>query len=190
MLENGTLRCPAEKILRPQERRTEADGTLRIVYRARKEDCRSCPLAQDCLGRQASGAHPRRVSAVRKRVVQAGGTRAALIHEQVPSVEGTAEQAEVLWCDLPGYRIRHTYVTRLRRQRVTVVKVGTACSGVESPTGPRIWTRAERVHRRLSWAARLARNQCAAGPPRYRCTVCGVAPALAAYLGLAPTPPA
>ncbi len=190
VLENGTLRCPAEKILRPQERRTEADGTLRIVYRARKEDCRSCPLAQDCLGRQASGAHPRRVSAVRKRVVQAGGTRAALIHEQVPSVEGTAEQAEVLWCDLPGYRIRHTYVTRLRRQRVTVVKVGTACSGVESPTGPRIWTRAERVHRRLSWAARLARNQCAAGPPRYRCTVCGVASALAAYLGLAPTPPA
>ena len=47
--ENGTLRCPADKILRPQERRTEADGTLRIVYRARQEDCRSCALVSDCL---------------------------------------------------------------------------------------------------------------------------------------------
>ncbi len=189
VLENGTLRCPAEKILRPQERRTEADGTLRIVYRARKEDCRSCPLARDCLGRQAAGEHPRRVSAVRKRVLQAGGTEAALIHEPVPSVEETVEQSEVLWCDLPGYRIRHAYVTRLRRQRVTIVQVRTDGAGAGSTAAPRIWTRAERGHRRLSWAARLARNQCAAGPPRYTCTVCGVAPALAAYLGLAPNPP-
>ncbi len=67
ILENGTLRCPADKILRPQEQRTEADGTLRIVYRARNEDCRSCAFASDCLGRKASGEHPRRVSAVRKR---------------------------------------------------------------------------------------------------------------------------
>lgn len=42
VLENGTRRCPAAKILRPQERRIAADGTLRIVYRARKEDCRRC----------------------------------------------------------------------------------------------------------------------------------------------------
>jgi hypothetical protein len=72
VLENGTLRCPAEKILRPQEHRKQADGTLRVVYRARQEDCRSCGLASNCLGRQASGAHPRRVSAVRKRLVQPG----------------------------------------------------------------------------------------------------------------------
>jgi hypothetical protein len=34
----------------------------------------------------------------------------------------------VLWYDLPGYRIRHAYVTHLRRQRVTVVKLRTDCS--------------------------------------------------------------
>jgi hypothetical protein len=188
VLENGTLRCPAEKILRPQERRTEADGALRIVYRARKEDCRSCRLARDCLGRQASGEHPRRVSAVRKRVVQAGGTKAALIHEEAPKGEGTVEQPEVLWCDLPGYRIRHNYVAGLRRQHVTIVNLDPTRGGLERTAGPRLWTRAERAHRRLSWAARLARNRCPAGPPRYRVTVCGVVPALAAYLGLAPGP--
>ncbi len=181
VLENGTLSCPAEKILRPQERRTAADGTLRIVYRARKEDCRSCALARDCLGRQASGAHPRRVSAVRKRVVQADGARAALIHEQGPSMEQTLEQAELLWCDLPGYRIRHAYITRLRRQRVTVVQMRVDGSAAVQTAAPQLWTRAERVHRRLSWVARLTRNQCAAGPPRYALTVFGVAPTLASH---------
>ncbi len=187
--EDGTLRCPADKILRPQERRTEADGTLRLVYRAKQADCRSCVLVRDCLGRQASGVHPRRVSAVRKRVVQSGGTKAALIHEEPPRMEGTAEQSEVLWCDLPGYRIRHEYVAGLRRQRVTVVQLCSDRSEAVLSSAPRIWTRAERAHRRLSWAARLARNRCPAGPPCYRVTVFGVVPALAAYLGLIPDPP-
>jgi hypothetical protein len=190
VLEDGTLRCPAEKILRPQERRKEADGTLRIVYRARKEDCRGCALARDCLGRQTSGEHPRRVSAVRQRVVQAGGGKTALIHEEVLKVGKTSETSEVVWCDLPGYRLRHAYVARLRRQRVTIVKLRPEQPEGVQPEAGQMWTRAERAHRRLSWAARLARNRCAAGPPRYRVTVFGVVPALAAYLGLAPDPPA
>ena len=189
VLEDGTLRCPAEKILRPQERRKEADGTLRMVYRARKEDCRTCALARDCLGRQASGAHPRRVSAVRRRVVQAGGTKSALLHAPSARQEGEAEQAEVIWCDLPGYRLRHDYVAGLRRQRVIVVKLRPESCDAGGPKVPRIWTRAERAHRRLMWAARLARNRCAAGPSRYRMTVFGVVPALMAYLGLSPQPP-
>ena len=106
VLEHGTLRCPAEKILRPQERRKQVDGTIRIVYRARKEDCRNCALARECLGRQASGAHPRRVSAVRKRVAERGGPRTALGHEEAVMVDGRGEPREVLWCDRPGSRIR------------------------------------------------------------------------------------
>jgi hypothetical protein len=70
VLEDGTLRCGAEKLLRPQERRTVSDGSVRIVFRAKKGDCRSCRLAPECLGRRASGAQPRRVSAVRKRITQ------------------------------------------------------------------------------------------------------------------------
>jgi hypothetical protein len=70
ILETGTLRCPAEKILRPPERRTLSAGSVRIVFRAKKGDCRSCGLAPACLGRQASGAQPRRMSAVGKRIRQ------------------------------------------------------------------------------------------------------------------------
>ena len=189
VLENGTLRCPAEKILRPQEHRKQADGTLRVVYRARQEDCRSCGLASKCLGRQASGAHPRRVSAVRNRRVEPGGTRFGLLHEDTLKVDVSSEQHDVIWCDLPGYRIRHAYVERLRRQRVRMVELPVAASAAVPPAVPRIWTRAERAHRRLTWATRLARNGCQAGSSRYRFTVFGVVPALATHLGLAPQPP-
>jgi hypothetical protein len=189
VLSNGTLRCPADKVLRPQERRKQADGTLRIVYRAKQEDCGSCKLARDCLGRQMSGEHPRRVSAVRKRIAQPGGIQAALVHAEATTLDPPCQEHDVVWCDLPGYRIRHDYVTRLQRQRVRLVVLRADDCAVAQPAAPRLWTRAERAHRRLSWAARLARNRCAADPPRYACTVFGVASALATYLGLSPDPP-
>ena len=101
----------------------------------------------------------------------------------------TCEPHEVVWCDLPGYRIRQAYVGRLRRQRVALVALRADDSARVLPAAPPIWTRAERAHRRLSWAARLTRHQCAAGPPHYALTGFGVAPALAASLDLAPDPP-
>jgi hypothetical protein len=189
VLENGTLRCPAEKILRPQEQRKQADGTLRMVYRARQEDCRTCELVSKCLGRQASGDHPRRVSAVRKRIVEPGGTRSGLLHEHTLQGDRGSEQHDMIWCDLPGYHIRHRYVGRLRRQQVRIVALRTDGPALVQPAVPQIWTRAERAHRRLTWAARLARNRCPDGPSPYRFTVFGVVPALAAYLGLASQPP-
>jgi hypothetical protein len=60
---DGTLRCPADHPLYPQEQRPERDGSLRILYAARIGYCRSCPLRAQC---QESTAiiKPRRVSAV------------------------------------------------------------------------------------------------------------------------------
>jgi hypothetical protein len=130
------------------------------------------------------------VSAVRKRVAEPGGRRAALVHEAHTMLAPIAEQAELVWHDLPGYRIRHDYRGRLRRQRVTIVEVRVAEPLAVVLAARRIWTRAERAHRRLSWATRLARNQCLAGPPRYAFTVFGVVLALAAFLGLSPDLPA
>jgi hypothetical protein len=40
---DGTLLCPANHPLYPQERRPERDGSLRILYAARIGHCRSCP---------------------------------------------------------------------------------------------------------------------------------------------------
>ncbi len=100
-------------------------------------------------------------------------------------VDERTEPQDVVWCDLPAYRIRHLYVEGLRRQHVRIVARRASRSAPALPVSPRLWTRAERAHRRLTWAARLARNRCPAGPFHYRFTVFGVVPALAAYLGLA-----
>jgi hypothetical protein len=45
---DGTLRCPAERPLYPQERRPERDGSIRLLYAARIRHCRSCPLRLQC----------------------------------------------------------------------------------------------------------------------------------------------
>ena len=55
---DGTLRCPADHPLYPQERRPERDGTLRVVYAARIGDCRSCLLRERCQWHGASTKHP------------------------------------------------------------------------------------------------------------------------------------
>jgi hypothetical protein len=188
LLENGTLRCPAEKTLRPQERRTLSDGSVRILFRAKKGDCRSCRLAPECLGRQASGTQPRRVSAIRKRIMQPVSSQPP--DDVVPPAPSQPPaQHELLWGDVSGRRIRQAFVTRLRRQRVSITASTDAPCSVPSDGTPRIWTRAERAHRRLSWAGRLGRNQRAAEAPRYAFVLFGIAVALAAYLGLASAPP-
>src|SRR2546425_10028565 len=43
---DGTLRCPAGSTLTLQERRQEADGSLRLVYAATIRNCRPCPLRE------------------------------------------------------------------------------------------------------------------------------------------------
>jgi hypothetical protein len=61
---DGTLLCPAEKPLYPQERRLESNGSLRIVYAARIAHCRSCSLRPLCQRSGKGSLGPRRVSAV------------------------------------------------------------------------------------------------------------------------------
>ncbi|MBO0780638.1 MAG: hypothetical protein J2P37_17590, partial [Ktedonobacteraceae bacterium] len=40
---DGTLRCPADRPLYAQERRSEHDGSLRVLYAGRIGYCRACP---------------------------------------------------------------------------------------------------------------------------------------------------
>src|SRR5256714_1170894 len=58
---DGTLRCPAGKPLHPQERRREADGSLRVVYAASIRSCRPCPLREQCQWQGSATAKPRQV---------------------------------------------------------------------------------------------------------------------------------
>ncbi len=188
VLDDDTLQCPAGKLLRVRERRKLETGHLRILYTAKMADCRPCPLATQCMGRGASGAQPRRVSGVRKLVGWQMRAAPRVGHGQVPGAteDGADEPSacEVRWCDGGGRRVRRDWVTRLRRQRVTITGPTAGTRPPASKTEPRLWTRAERAHRRLSWAHRLARNALTVGVPRYIVTLFGIAPRLAAYLSL------
>src|SRR5437016_2815454 len=59
---DGSLLCPAHHPLYPQERRSERDGSLRVVYAARIGDCRDCLVRAQCQENLLT-IKPRRVSA-------------------------------------------------------------------------------------------------------------------------------
>jgi hypothetical protein len=192
LLADGTLRCPATKILRPRERRTLPNGDLRILYAAKQTDCRACPLAPRCLGSGASGATPRRVSAYRKRVGHHARPKQAPwtvpTAAPAPDADEVGAQHELLWCDLSGRRLRRAFLRRLRCQQVTIDEPAVADVVSEPPTDRRLGTRAERAHRRLCWETRRARNALDANKLHCRITLFGIAPPLAAYLGLPSLP--
>jgi hypothetical protein len=96
----------------------------------------------------------------------------------------------LIWSDLPGYRVRREFVRLARQQRVAIAALPDDGVSAEGASGPPTWTRAERAHRRLSCAARLARNQLGASrATAYVFTAFGVLPALAAFLGISSVPP-
>lgn len=191
LLDDGTLRCPTGKILRVRERRALVNGDVRIMYGAKATDCRTCASRARCLGQHASGANPRRMSALRPltgryaRPVQPPWKEPELPdggsdHPTVPR--------ELLWCDVGGRCLRRDLVQRLRRQTVRLEWPQAAEAVVAVPASPEFATRAERAHRRLSWTTRLARNATATLPIASQITLFGIPPRLAGFLGLPSVP--
>jgi len=159
---DGTLRCPAGKPLHPQERRPEADGSLRVVYAASIRDCRPCPLRELCQWNGSATAKPRQVS--------------VLLH---PLRVGPAP---VLWRDWSRRGHRRACQQLTRQQRI---EVSLSPPAALPPTADVILSRAQRAHSRLSWAERLARN---ARPPtasHVTIKLFGIPESFAASLGLA-----
>ncbi len=136
---DGTLRCPAGATLTPQERRREADGSLRVVYAASIRRCRPCPLREQCQWQGSATAKPRQVSVL-----------------LFPLRVGPAPP---LWRDWSRREHRRACIQLVRHQRLEVSLSPAAAS---PPTADVILSRAQRAHSRLSWAERLARN---ARPP-------------------------
>jgi hypothetical protein len=160
---DGTLQCPAGQSLRVQERRREADGSLRVVYAASIRHCRACSLREQCQWNGSTTAKPRQVS--------------ILLH---PLQVGSAP---LLWCDWSRRVHRRACMQLVRHQRIEV------SLSPPVPTSPPLadgtLSRAHRARYRLSWQERLARNTrpSTAGPVSIR--VFGVPAAFAASLGLA-----
>ena len=150
---DGTLRCPANYPLYPQERRPERDGSLRILYAARTGHCRSCPLRTQC---QESGTtlKPRRVSAVLW-PLSSSSSDASPPSEMA---EAPLPAASVLWRDWPRCSIRRTWLKIVRSQTICLESFTPLLPSEALAPTEKILTRAERAHWRLSWRAILVQR--------------------------------
>lgn len=173
---DGTLRCPADHPLYPQERRPERDGTLRVVYAARIGDCRPCPLRERCQWHGASTKHPRRVSAVRHPQSSAPQIK------DPPPAQAPLAAHPILWGDWERRFHRREWVKLLRKQRVDIRLPETSPPAQPPPARP--LSRAQRAHWRLSWAERLVRNAVPSTSPSVSITLFGVPDAFAQSIGL------
>lgn len=171
---DGTLRCPTNHPLYPQERRTEHDGMVRVVYAARIGDCRACPLREQCLGHGNGTKHARRVSAV-VRPIEGPSPPPMPASSPEPSTK------PILWGDWSRCRTRRQLMSLLRTQTVTITL--TSASVLDTAhRGP--LTRQERKHARMTWEQRLARNANRAPEPRVKLHLFGIPTAFAQSIGL------
>ncbi len=172
---DGTLRCPEDHPLYPQERRLERDGTLRVVYAARIGHCRLCPLRQPCQGYGASTKHPRRVSAILHPLPDV--PRVPVPREVSPATK------PVLWGDWSRRFHRRAFSTLTRHQQMQICMTEPPLPAHPAPPGP--LSRAERAQWRLSWTQQLARNAVTSTSAPVSITLFGVPDAFARSIGLA-----
>ena len=160
---DGTLRCPAGQALVAQERRREADGSLRVVYAASIRSCRPCALREQCQWNGSATKKPRQVS--------------VLLH---PVVVGSQP---ILWKDWSRRRHRRACMQLLRHQRVEVRIEQGLSSAPTLPPAP--LSRAQRAHYRLTFQERLVRNARVSTAGQVTIRLCGVPADFATSLGLA-----
>ena len=171
---DGTLRCPADQPLYPQERRPERDGSVRVVYAARLAHCRACALRPQCQGYGADTLTPRRVSAV----LWPLDTSPAAPAQSLPQPSATWP---LLWGDWPRCQTRRDWLALLRSQTVSITRLPAPALPDPAPKQP--LSRPQRAHWRLSWHQRWQRN--AAQQPTAIIQLFGIPAPLAASLGLA-----
>lgn len=175
---DGTLRCPADRPLYPQERRPERDGSLRVLYAARIGHCRSCPLRAQCQ-ESSESVKPRRVSAVLWPLE-------SVLSEASAPLENPPEAlalAPVMWKDWPRCRLRRAWLKIIRSETV-LLRRGAAPVPVATETSV-VSTRAQRAHWRLSWEQRVARNARPSDAPLLLVTLHGLPASFAQSFGFA-----
>lgn len=175
---DGTLRCRADHLLSPQERRPERDGTLRVVYAARIGQCRPCPLRERCQWHGTSTKKPRRVSAVLHPLSEIAAPQLDIPRQR----QARWAVHPILWGDWPRRSHRREMVKLLRTQQVDIRLPHTFPPALPPPARP--LSRAQRAHWRLSWAERLARNAASSTWPSVSITLFGIPDAFAEAIGL------
>lgn len=173
---DGTLRCPADHPLYPQERRAERDGSVRVLYAARIGHCRACPLRAQC---QETGSpiKPRRVSAVFWPLTSTTSP------PDEPLFEQPAPSRPVLWGDGERCHLRRHWFQLLRTQTVLLTLGSVQPLAAEHVHQPDVLNRAQRAHWRLSWEQRLARNARLPTSPSLEVTIHGLPVSFAQAFG-------
>ena len=134
---DGTLRCRQGATLYPQERRSQHDGKVRVLYAARIADCRSCPFRIHCQGHGISTKKPRRVSAVLHPLPQPA--------PEEPPPSCLCAPQPILWGDWSRSQPRRAWIRWQRSHLVTV-----QAPSVSPPAStPSVLSRAERAHWRM-----------------------------------------
>ncbi len=171
---DGTLRCPANHPLYPQERRPERDGSLRVVYAARIGDCRNCLVRTQCQETLLT-LKPRRVSAVFWPLPSDQGLTSAPIlgPPALPSC------SPVLWGDWPRCHIRRNWLKVVRSETVDVTMGAIPTHDHTAGTDEHVSTRQQRAHWRFSWQQRLARNARHVTAPSLTVTIHGLSASFA-----------
>src|SRR5260221_2947025 len=146
----------------PMSGEERADGSLRVVYTATIRSCRPCPLREQCQWNGSETAKPRQVS--------------VLLHPL--SIGGEP----LLWRDWSRRVHRRACMQLLRHQRVEVQREPDITPHRDDSSLP--LSRASRVHSRLSWAERQARNARRPLSPPIKLHLFGLLNAFAAFLGL------
>jgi len=177
---DGTLRCPADRPLYPQERRPERDGSLRVLYAARIGHCRGCSLRAQCQESSAT-IKPRRVSAVFWPLSSE--------HSAPPPTRTDAPAplplAPVLWKDWPRCGIRRAWLKVVRSETVCLTSGTTTAPAPITSTVESAFTRAQRAHWRLSWEQRGVRNARSSDAPPLIVTLHGLPATFAHSFGFA-----
>jgi len=173
---DGTLRCPTDHPLYPQERRAERDGSVRVLYAARIGHCRSCPLRAQCQ-ENSTTSKPRRVSAVFWPLTSTTSP------PDEPLPEQPALSRPVLWGDWERCHLRRHWFSLLRTQTVLLTFGSVQHEAREDVHLPDVLTRAQRAHWRLSWEQRLARNARLPPTPPLEVTIHGLPVSFAQVFG-------
>ena len=170
---DGTLRCPADRPLYPQERRPERDGSLRVLYAGRIGYCRTCPLRTQCQ-ESPSTQKPRRVSAVFWPV--STPQEFASLPQPSPCSPEPLPCAPLLWRDWPRSRLRRQWLHVIRRETATLSWEPAHPAKPMVEDRETVVTRAQRSHYRLSWQERLERNARPADALQLTVTLHGLPP--------------
>ena len=195
---DGTLLCPAGQCLSVDERRPEANGALRVLYRARLCDCGPCLLKAQCQ-ESLTTLKPRRVSAVFWPITFAPLVAPELlphpVDESFPLLEPPPPPSQipppeptlfpVLWGDWERCQIRLRWIRLLRTQTVDLTGGSMTFEkkeAQEETLDAAVQTRAQRAQYRLSWQQRMARNARLASASPLEITIYGLPASFAQYL--------